>query len=179
MEIQREKQLIRQVLQGDTRAFAVLIDAHKDHVFNLVLRIVRRREWAEEISQDVFLKAFQELHKFKQEARFSTWLFRIAYNMSISELRKRQLPVQDFNENSVQVADESTHEERETQFRQLHQALDLLPAEERALITLFYTENKSIEDICNVTGFSISNVKVKLHRARQKLKEMVKGEKPV
>ncbi len=175
MEKQCEKQLIEQVLQGDTRAFALLTDAHKDHVFTLVLRIVRRREWAEEIAQDVFLKAYLELHKFKQEARLSTWLFRIAYNTAISALRKRQLPVQDLPEQNLHIADEHEYEEREELFRQLHRAVERLPAEEAVLITLFYTENKSIEDICRITGLSISNTKVKLHRTRQKLKELMKN----
>lgn len=173
MEAQREKQLIEQVLQGDTRAFALLVDTHKDHVFTLVLRIVHRREWAEEVAQDVFLKAYRQLHRFKQEARFSTWLFRIAYNTAVSELRKRQLPVQEINEHSLHVADENEQEGREQQLRQLQQAVERLPAEEAALITLFYMEDKSIEDICHITGLGVSNVKVKLHRVRQKLKEMV------
>ncbi len=175
MEVQHEKQVIAQVLGGDTKAFALLVEAHKDHVFNLVLRIVHQREWAEEIAQDVFLKAFQELHRFKQEARFSTWLFRIAYNTAISALRKRQLPVQELQEQQLYVSDEEHYEEREQQFRQLQQAIGQLPAEEAALVTLFYTENKSVEEAAQVLGWSPGNTKVRLHRTRQKLKEMIKG----
>jgi len=169
MEAEREKELIQQVLQGNTAAFALLVDAHKDHVFNLVARVVRQQVWAEELCQDVFVKAYQQLAQFKHHARLSTWLFRIAYNTAISALRKAQLPTCAMNENHTQIEDEHTYE-KEALLLSLQKAIAQLPAEESALITLFYNEDKSIEEIAHISRLSVANIKVKLHRTRLKLK---------
>jgi RNA polymerase sigma-70 factor (ECF subfamily) len=172
MEAQREKELIQQVLQGDTAAFAFLVNTHKDRVFNLVLRMVRQSPWAEELTQDVFVKVYQQLAQFKHNARFSTWLFRIAYNTAVSALRKNQLPTQTINEALYHI-EEDKQDEKETLMLLLEKAITQLPAEEAALIILFYNDNKSIDEMAIITGLSKTNVKVKLHRTRLKLKMMM------
>jgi len=172
MEAQREKELIQQVLQGKADAFTPLVDAYKDHVFNLVVRMVRQGALAEELCQDVFIKAYQQLAQFKQQARFSTWLFRIAYNTAVSALRKRQINTHSINENLTYIEDEN-REEKERLLLLLQRTMEQLPAEEAALITLCYNEDKSIEEIAQITGLSRANVKVKLHRTRLKLKTMM------
>ena len=78
------------VIQGDTEAFALLVNKYKDMVFTLALKMIHHREEAEEVAQDVFLKIFKALPKFKQKAKFSTWMYRIAYNECISRLRKKK-----------------------------------------------------------------------------------------
>ena len=177
MEAEREKELIQQVLQGDTAAFALLVDAHKDHVFNLVVRVVQQRAWAEELCQDVFIKAYQQLAKFKQNARLSTWLFRIAYNTAVSALRKAQLPTYEMNENHRQIEEENVQDEKEALLLSLQNAIAQLSAEESALITLFYNEDKSVEEIAHITRLSVANIKVKLHRTRLKLKMIMEQPK--
>ena len=176
MEAQREKELIQQVLQGNTKAFTPLVDAHKNQVFNLVVRMVQQRTLAEELSQDVFVKAYQQLTQFKHKARFSTWLFRIAYNTAVSALRKRQVNTQTINEAHTHIEDEN-REEKKTLLLLLQKAMEQLPAEEAALITLCYNEGKSIEEIAQITGLSRANIKVKLHRIRVKLKTIVENNK--
>jgi RNA polymerase sigma-70 factor (ECF subfamily) len=170
MEAEREKELIQQVLQGNTAAFALLADTHKDHVFNLIIRVVRQRALAEELCQDVFIKAYRQLGQFKYNARLSTWLFRIAYNTAISALRKTQLPTCKMDENHALIEEESTQEAKEALLVLLQKAINQLPAKEAALITLFYNEDKSLEEIAQVTRLSVVNVKVRLHRIRLKLK---------
>ncbi|MCL2097500.1 MAG: RNA polymerase sigma factor [Bacteroidales bacterium] len=172
MKAQGEKELIQQVLQGDTSAFALLVDAHKDRVFNLVFRVIRQRAWAEELCQDVFIKVYQQLAQFKHKARFSTWLFRIAYNTAISALRKHQLSVHSINESHSYV-EEDNQGEKEALISLLEKAIAQLSTEEAALITLCYTEEKTIEEIAQITGLSKANVKVKLHRVRVKLKMII------
>jgi len=168
---------IVRVLSGDVSAYASLVAKHKNLVFTIVLKIVNNREDAEEISQDVFLKAYQSLSTFERKSKFSTWLYRIAYNAAISKTRKKKIEMVAI-EDSV-ISNYSTDEinrnmhELDEDDRQiiLEKALKRLPEEDNLLITLFYKNETSIDDISEITGLSVSNVKVKLHRIRKKLYE--------
>ena len=93
MEINRDLWYINRVLEGDANAFAPLVDKYQNMVFTIALRIVIKREDAEEVAQDTFLKVYRSLNTFRLEATFSTWLYRIAYNTAISHARKKQLPI--------------------------------------------------------------------------------------
>lgn len=166
---------VQRVLAGDTAAFAVLVDRHKDLAFNIALKIVRNREDAEEIAQDAFIKAYQSLRSFKGDSRFSTWLYRIVYNAGISHTRKKQ---HSFTQIDERVMGETTEDailedldqvDQNLQSKMVNAAIDRLPQDESALVTLFYMEENSVEDISQITGLSVSNVKVKLFRIRKKL----------
>lgn len=144
-------------------------------MYVLIFKIVRNKEEAEEVTQDVFLKIFQTLHKFKGECRFSTWLYRIAYTTAISATRKKRnefLYLEDLTINNVadsQVDETFNKDDSALLVAKLEKGIDLLSPDERGLISLFYMENHPIEEIAAVTGLSESNVKVKLHRIRKKL----------
>jgi RNA polymerase sigma factor (sigma-70 family) len=169
------------VLSGDVQAYALLVNKHKNLVFSIVLKIVNNREDAEEISQDVFLKAYQSLSTFERKSKFSTWLYRIAYNAAISKIRKKKVEMVAMEE--TVITNYSTDEigrdmnEMEENDRQLilEKALKRLPEEDNLLIILFYKNENSIEDISDITGLSVSNVKVKLHRIRKKLYKEMNG----
>jgi len=94
MNHQDDNLLIRKILDGNTAVYTVIVDRYKDLVYSVVHKILKNQEEAEETAQDTFLKAYQALPGFKQEARFSTWLFRIAYNTAISRTRKNKLQPQ-------------------------------------------------------------------------------------
>jgi RNA polymerase sigma factor (sigma-70 family) len=174
--LKREDQFyIEKVLAGDSSAFAVLVERHKNNVFNICIKILRNKEEAEEVAQDTFLKVFEKLNTFKKEAKFSTWLFRIAYNMSISQQRKskaKQLDIDDYfietysEDEMINILDLETIEERE---RKLKSAISNLDAEQELLLQLYYDKNMSVIDVAKITNLSESNVKVKIHRARQRL----------
>ena len=144
------------------------------YAFNIV-QIVGCHEDAEELLQDVFLKAFRHLNRYKGECRFSTWIYRIAYNAAISATRKKKQELLYIEENTINnvpddVADSVlARAEDEEQVDRLSRAIDQLNGEEKALITLFYYEEKSLEEIGEVLKISISNVKVRLHRTRKKI----------
>ena len=166
---------VQSVLAGNTASFAVLVNRHKEMAFNLALKIVRHREDAEEIAQDAFVKVYQSLRSFKGDSKFSTWLYRIVYNAAISHTRKRH---QDFVPIDDRVMGDTTEDEiledldrmdSDQQAVLVNKAIDRLPPDDSALVTLFYMEENSIEDISQITGLSVSNVKVKLHRIRKKL----------
>ena len=177
MKFQDDNETIGRVLSGDVPAYASLVAKHKNLVFSIVLKIVNNREDAEEISQDVFLKAYQSLSTFERKSKFSTWLYRIAYNAAISKTRKKRVEMVAIEE--TVITNYSTDEigrnmnELEENDRQLilEKTLHRLPEEDNLLITLFYKNENSIEDISDITGLSVSNVKVRLHRIRKKLYE--------
>jgi len=181
MKIRDDNDYIGRVLSGDVSAYASLVAKHKNLVFSIVLKIVNNREDAEEISQDVFLKAYQSLSTFERKSKFSTWLYRIAYNAAISKTRKKRVEMVAIEE--TVITNYSTDEvgrnmnELEENDRQLilEKALKRLPEEDNLLITLFYKNENSIEDISDITGLSVSNVKVRLHRIRKKLYEEMNG----
>lgn len=173
---------IQKILDGDMEFFSRLVDRYSHRIYLLIVKIVRYREEAEELTQDVFVKVFQVLHSFKGDCRFSTWIYRIAYNTAISATRKKKHEFLYIEENTIDnVLDEKVQEtletgENEEQLQKLEEAVNLLPADERGMISLFYTESHSIEEVADITGLSVSNVKVKLYRIRKKLYVIMKEE---
>ena len=181
MKFQDDIDYIGRVLRGDVSAYALLVAKYKNLVFSIVLKIINNREDAEEVSQDVFLKAYQSLSTFEKKSKFSTWLYRIAYNAAISKTRKKKVEMVAIEE--TVITNYSTDEigrnmnELEENDRQLilERALLRLPEEDNLLIMLFYKNENSIDDISDITGLSVSNVKVKLHRIRKRLYEEMNG----
>ena len=175
MEFRSDAYYIEQVLKGEQNAFARLVDKHKHMVFTVALRIVRNPEDAEEIAQDAFVKAYQSLDTFKQESKFSTWLYKIAYNAAISKTRKKKLETAPIEVNVVEnyTLDEIFENLERLETDEQKQIIDLLfetlKPDESTLITLYYYEHTQTEEIAEITGLSQSNVKVKLHRIRQKM----------
>ncbi|MGL5273795.1 MAG: RNA polymerase sigma factor, partial [Phocaeicola sp.] len=155
--------------------FACLLDKYSNSVFSLIYKMVHNREDAEELAQDVFVKAFSSLSSFKGDSSFSTWIYRIAYNTAISAMRKKKMEYTTIEESAIENVSEDDvakilgQQDNEEQINRLNNALAMLYPEERAIIMLFYKEDKQIEEIANIVNLSVSNVKVKLHRIRKKL----------
>jgi RNA polymerase sigma factor (sigma-70 family) len=175
---------IEQVLAGKINAFSSIVDRHKDRAYNLAFRICGNHEEAEEIAQDSFLKAYRSLNTFKMKSAFATWLFRIVYNTAISYVRSKKkavLSLEDFPADATDfIGNNASEEESDREYRStlVNFALQKIHDDERGLISLFYYEDMSIEEIAEVTGVSKSNIKVKLFRARQKMLEIIeKAEK--
>lgn len=161
----------RIIKSNDKIAFERLVNAYKNMVFNLCIKMTGSVENAEEISQDVFLKAYQCIRTFQGKSKFSTWLYQIAYFTTINFLRKNKietrplLPIDAINHSEQAISD---LEDADRQ-KYIQEAFTYLNAEERAIISLYYMEDHSIEEISKITELSKSNVKIKLHRTRKKL----------
>ena len=170
---------IKQIMEGNTIAFTNLIDRHKDKAFNLAFRICGSREEAEEVTQDAFLKAYKALNSFKMKSSFATWLYRIVYNTAISLVRikkKGVLSIEDFPADATDfIGNNTSEEEAEAEYRNslVNFALQKLTEDERGLISFYYYEEMTTDEIADITGISKSNIKVKLFRARQKMIEIV------
>jgi RNA polymerase sigma-70 factor (ECF subfamily) len=170
---------IEQILAGKIEVFRYLVDKYKNRTYNLAFRICCNHEEAEEASQDAFLKVFRSLKGFEMKSSFATWLYRIVYNTAISYVRnkkKRMLSLEDFPADATDFAGINISEEeawKEYRNALVNFALQKINEEERGLISLYYYEEMSTEEISDLTGISKSNIKVKLFRARQKMLEII------
>jgi RNA polymerase sigma-70 factor (ECF subfamily) len=175
MEAKEDQIYIERVLKGDTNAFSHLINKYKDMVFTLVIKIVKSREDAEEVAQDSFIKAYQKLDSFKGQSKFSTWLYTIAYRNALTKVRKKKLETTDIdsyvldNHKDDQDFPQIEAIKNSEQEKYVKQAIENLGETDCLLITLFYLNDNSIEEIQEITEMSQSNVKVRLFRARKRL----------
>lgn len=182
MREDKEIDLISQVLQGDKTAYAQIIKQHQRFVFTLALRFSKSREDAEEIAQDSFIKAFRALPTFKQNSKFSTWLYSIVYTTSMTFLRKKKLDTQSIDDETslIQLEDYSSNHsvvdvEHKSKMQFVNLAISQLAPVDAAIITLFYQGEQSLDEIGQALGMESNTVKVKLHRARHRLKEKIEG----
>ncbi len=172
---------IDKVLAGDTNAFAYLINKYKNMTYTIAIKIVKSHEDAEEVAQDSFLKAYEKLNTFKGNAKFSTWLYTIVYRNAITKIRKKKVTTTDIDnyviDNHSEGDDFPQLEalKNEEQQKYVRQAIEKLSEKDALLITLFYMNDNSIEEIEQITGLSQSNIKVKLFRARKKLNLELSG----
>jgi len=166
---------IEAVRNGNVAAFSHLVEKYQKLVYTLALKLLKRPEDAEELAQDTFVKAFQKLSTYEGKSKFSTWLYRITYNACISELRKRRIDFKSLedqrftDQDEMKMYDYYTETKKEDQEKYLNLALEKLPEDDQVLVTLYYYENQSMDDISVITGLTVSNIKVKIHRARKKM----------
>ena len=169
-----DKYYIAEILSGNISVFKELVEKHQNNVYNIIFRITQNAEDSEEIGQDVFIKVFNSLKSFKEEAKFSTWLYRIAYNSAVSHYRKKKIIQLPINEEVLEVESSeeffNDFEDLESmKYEHLPKALDELNNESQLLISMYYQQKMGINDISEITQISASNVKVKLYRARKQL----------
>ncbi|MCK5638382.1 MAG: sigma-70 family RNA polymerase sigma factor, partial [Flavobacteriaceae bacterium] len=162
---------IDKVLQGDTNAFSYLIDKYKNMAYTIAIKIVKSTEDAEEVAQDSFLKAFQKLDTFKGESKFSTWLYTIVYRNAISMVRKKKITTTEIDsfvlDNHTTDFDFPQLEaiKNGEQKKYLTEAINNLPEIDALLITLFYLNENTLEEIKEITNLTKTNIKVKIFRA--------------
>ena len=173
-----DKEIISSILQGDKNAYAELVTRYQNYVFTLTLRLIKSREDAEEVAQDVFVKAYRSLKDFRGESKFSTWLYTIVNTTSITFLRKKKLSIQSLDdERTFEVADSkdsglrADQVEKKSRIAMVTNAISLLNPDDAEVITLFYKAEQSLEEISKILGMETNTVKVRLHRARTRLKE--------
>jgi len=168
---------IQKVLNGDTDAFRYFVREYKDMAFTLSMSVVKNEITASDVIQESFLKAFQNLKKFKGNSKFGTWFYRIVFNESIKATKKKGEksididspynlhPVSEFS-----VIDQIKKDEREYYINEI---LNKLPVHESLVLRLFYLNENNIAEICEITGWSESKVKVTLHRARKGMEKLL------
>lgn len=173
-----DSEIIGRVLRGETQLYAELVERYKNFVFTITLRFTSQREDAEEISQDVFVKAYRSLADFRGDSKFSTWLYTITNTTCITFLRKKKLETHSLDNEKVFEAAEGLESgikanqvEQKSRLQMVNQAIQMLSPDDARLITLFYKGEQSLDEIGQILGLDPNTVKVKLHRARARLKD--------
>jgi len=175
-----DTELIERSQTGDQAAYADLIKRHQRFVFTLALRFAKTREDAEEIAQDCFVKAYRSLAGFNGESKFSTWLYSIVYTTAMTFLRKKRVEVSSIDDENTYLQIENRagsfgtdQTEQKSRSFYLNQAIQQLLPDDAMIITLFYKGEQSLEEIGEAMGIEPNTAKVKLFRARQRLKEQL------
>jgi RNA polymerase sigma-70 factor (ECF subfamily) len=170
-------EIIASVKRGNEADYAIIIDRYKNKAFSLVKRILKNEMEAEEVLQDCFLKAYNSLNNFREEAKFSTWFYRIVYNTTLSKVstkkRKIEQEMLSLEEHfNLENDDDFRTAERSDLSRFVKVMLEKLPPTYASVLNLFYLNDMSCEEISEAMNTSVSNVKVILHRSRNALRDM-------
>lgn len=177
-----DAELVQQVLNGNNNAFRFLVSKHERLVLHVVGRIIQRNDEVEDVCQEVFIKVFRKLKRFRGESRLSTWIATIAYNTSISHIRKLSRQ----NEHSYDEQPALIFSKKDTGLNQkmvekdevkkyLLEMIEQLPLQYRTVLTLFHLEEFSYKEIEKITGMPEGTIKSYLSRARKMLKEKLEG----
>lgn len=173
-----DQEVIAQVLKGNQQKYELLVKKYQAFAFTIALRYTKNREDAEELAQSAFVKAYLNLRDYRGDAKFSTWLYTIVSSLCLSFLRKKKLEVHSLDQEYVfERADAHESSLRADQIEQrsrlqlLSRAMELLHPDDAQLLTLFYKAEQSLDEIAKILHIEPNNAKVKLHRARQRLKE--------
>ena len=173
-----DTEIIKRVLGGEQALYGQLVQQYQQYVFTLVLRFTDNREDAEEISQDIFVKAYRSLADFRGDAKFSTWLYTVVRTSCITFLRKKKLDVTSIDNERTFLQLENQESsfkantvEQKSRHAMVNEAIKMLSPDDAQILTLFYKSEQSLEEIGRIMGYDPNTIKVKLHRARHRLKE--------
>ena len=183
---QDDVKLVAASKSGDQDAFALLVQRHQHRVFNLVYRMLQQYDEANEVTQETFLAAWQGLPSFRGDARFSTWLYRIAYNCCLKQLeqhkRDRALQTAIQAEQLLENADSETRTDTEIDARDrqtlVREQLSTLPTKYRLVLVLRHLQEKTYEEMAEILAMPIGTIKTHLFRARNLLKERLQAFEP-
>ncbi|GAB4244529.1 MAG: RNA polymerase sigma factor [Ekhidna sp.] len=168
-----EKQLVSQVLNGSDSALRLLIGKYERLVMHMVARVVSDDMDREELCQDVFVKVYEKLSTFHFDSKLSTWIATIAYRMAVNFAKKKRLNQVDLDQVDFMIGEESEVVEKEDMKSFIHRLVDQLPLNYKTVLTLFYLDGFSYPEIVEITNMPEGTVKNYIHRARQKLKDIV------
>jgi RNA polymerase sigma-70 factor (ECF subfamily) len=179
MSREDEARLVARAQRGNAEAFRELVDAYKDRLFAFVWRMLRNHHEAEDICQSAFVKAYESLASYSSEYAFSTWLFTIAYRLSLNHLRKSrrsagEIDFSQLGDDQAEAGEALASSEEARRLREMiWQAVDQLTPAQKSAVLLFYREGKSCQEIGQVLDMPAVTVKSHLHRAREKLRSLL------
>jgi RNA polymerase sigma factor (sigma-70 family) len=166
---------IDRVLAGEQNLYAGLVDRYKSYVYTIAYKILLNRPEAEEAAQDAFVKAYHNLSAFNRQAKFSTWLYRIAFNTAISYKRKHKHQFQSIESAIISYSGENEGSlEKNDKKRFLNMAMQKLGEADRTALSLFYLQEFSLEEIAEIMSMQANTIKVRIHRARQRMADELK-----
>ena len=175
-----ETSLVKRAKAGDTRAFEALVNQHARYIYTLTNRLLSNRQEAEDLAQETFVRAWRNLHKFRGDAQFRTWLYRIATNLCYNRLPrlKQELAALDPDDN-LALYDSAPRAEQQViraeEQAELKDVINTLPESYRLLVILRHIQDLSYAEIAQVTDLPLGTVKTGIFRARKMLKERLES----
>lgn len=164
-----EELIIKKVLKGDMEAFRYFVTTYKDLAFSIAVSIVKNEFTAADVVQESFVKAFENLKSFKGKSKFSTWFIRIVINESFKIVQRKKVQ---YTNVQFELADVSKDELKEADRKFfVNEVLKIMSPNESLVLRLFYLNENSVKEICEMTGWDSSKVKVTMHRARKSMEE--------
>jgi RNA polymerase sigma factor (sigma-70 family) len=180
MDTSEDQVRVDRVRNGDPASYSFLVDKYKYMAYTIAVKILGNAEDAQDVAQESFIKAYQQIHQFQGRSKFSTWLYTIVYRTSVSKLKENRIETLSISD---EIHENYTGDYTTPQHEQLHlkdqkeivkQAIQNLPKTEALLITLYYLSENTVKEIQEITGISVANIKIKLFRARKKLEKELK-----
>lgn len=171
---EEEYLIIDQILAGDRQGYAELVNKYKSYAFTIAFKILDNKPEAEEAAQDAFIKAFHYLKSFNRQAKFSTWLYRIVFNTAISYKRKNHRQFQSIENSIIEHPQETDSLEKDDKQVFVAQAMNKLNDADKLAIQLYYIKEFSLDEVAEMLSQNINTVKVRVHRARQRLADELK-----
>ena len=171
-----EQQIIKQILAGDKKAYAHIINEYKNPLYATILRMTRNPQTAQDFVQEAFIKIYEQLPKYNGKGSFKSWLYRVAINFCIDEFRKKSYQIKQAELQDDQLVNESHPEViflKKEQSRQLEKLIATLPELERMILLLRYVNELSYAEIADLLHIPLSDVRNKLHRAKKKMRNQV------
>jgi len=167
-----EKEILKNILSGDRDAFGEIILKYQDFIFNLIKGYVKIEEEAKDITQDVFIRAYKGIEKFRGDSKLSSWLYRIAYNLSINWIKRKKIDEVEINEDMVEntTVTKDWYDkmfEKEMIFENLNKVIENLPQKYKIVIKLYYFEDRSYSEIAKILNIPLNTVKIQLLRAKK------------
>ena len=174
--VEEEYLLIDRILAGERNLYTTLVDKYKSYAYTIAIKILENRPEAEEAAQDAFIKAFHYLKGFNRQAKFSTWLYRIVFNVAISYKRKRKPDFQNIETSIIEYSERADHNsEQQDKNNFIAKAMDKLNEADRLAIQLFYIKEFNLEEVAEMMGQNSNTIKVRIHRARLRLADELKS----
>lgn len=169
-----ERQWIQEIIAGNAQAYVHIIDKYKNPLYGMILRMTKNTHDAEDLAQEVFIKVYEQLHKYQRTGSFSSWFYRVAMNHCIDHFRKKRFASTEIEE---WLMIEEQHPESIYLKKEKHLVLEkliaTLPKDERLVILLRYRQELSYQEISDITQLSMSTIRNKLHRAKQKMRRTI------
>ena len=182
MDQKTEAEIVVRVLKGEKQAFAMLVDEYKNPIYNLAYRMTNNLHDAEDLAQETFIRAYQNLARYDRNKKFFTWLYTIGINLIRNHLKKNSNPIDPLTEINISSASRTQENSAaegklltEEKMLQLEKSLLKLPVDLREAIVLKYYQGLTFEEVSAVTGDSLSAVKMRIYRGLNQLKQLMDG----
>jgi len=176
MDQKTEAEIVARVLQGDRHAYALLVEEYKSPIYNLAYRMTGNSADADDLTQETFIRAYKYLWRYDSQRKFFTWLYTISFNIIKSHIKKNKMNAKQISEKDILSLDQNnlSPEARLIEDQEISSLMLLVPEKIRILLIMKYHQEFSFEEIAQITGQSVSAIKMSIYRGLDLLKKMIK-----